>query len=267
MALRVFPVFAVAFLFMGAAAVLSDGSEASAPDLVYDLGSFFGTTSSPPEVVTWSGHGSDPKYAILEIYTNAFNRGTLSVDTSMAPSWWTVDVSGSKIVWTIRYGAVSDGDYAIVLSDGGFVTRVTAHITVSDSGSVVPDPSASKFVFRFDTAGGDPIPDKVFSSVTDESYVLDLGTVVPVREGYVFIGWLWNGATVSSVTCSAGSVVVLKAQWEKVSPEPPSVVIPTVWDGISELLGNAYVWAFLLAAGGGAALISRRRRSRAWGRY
>lgn len=260
-----FAVLVVLGVFIASSVLMvhSDRSEAASPDIVYDLGTFTGTTSSPATVVTWQGSGSGQQYVILDVCTAAYSRGDLFVDRSSAPSWWTVEVTSSKIVWRINYGAVCDGDYRIILGDSNFIFWVNAHITVTDSGSVVPDPSASEFRFTFDTDGGETMSDIVYSSVTHTSWLLDLSDVAePVRDGYRFAGWTWNGATVTSVTCQAGQTVTLKAVWEKVSPGgsgTDGIEIPDVLRDMEEFLLQPETLVILVLLMFGAALIVRGR--------
>lgn len=115
----------------------------------------------------------------------------------------------------------------------------------------------------FDVQGGSPEVQSIVNYSYDTEIEVVLPATAPVSDRHMaFKCWATErdgsgdvygpGETINmkvadSVVCD----VTLYAQYDV-------YFIPTVWDDLGELLGNSYVWLFLLVSLGGAAVIFRR---------
>ncbi|MDY0237017.1 MAG: InlB B-repeat-containing protein [Gudongella sp.] len=244
---------------------IADGTDA-AYDYSYDLGDYTGTTSSTATVITVSGSGTGDLYAYLEIITAAYRQGTLTVDSSNAPTWFTVDVTNNCIDFRIAYGAVGSGTFHHLFTIPSFGTiQFYADISVMDSGSVVPGGDHT-FTLRFDSLGGSSVSSVVVSS-EQSSHTFDLsGIDAPTKEGYSFAGWsLASDASsvllASTITLPADSSTTLYAVWDASGSSGGGLYIPTAWDDIIEVFSNVYVLLFLGIVAFGSVVIVRRRLS------
>ena len=118
-------------------------------------------------------------------------------------------------------------------------------ITLSEAGtqdmSSTINVNAKKWKLEFDACGGEPAPEKQYLEAGQKP----MEVADPVKEGYVFAGWAYNGQKVvlSEFTMPEGDAV-LTAQWSTAQSEDNS---GTPWAVIGAV-GGAVVLACVIVA-------------------
>lgn len=188
-------------------------------EYTYCIATKVATTSTPADTFSLYDQGDDNALGYFEIIRGAYNQGKLTVCSDWAPSWFTVDVTSSSVIFTIAYGAVCDGTYFHVFDCGSLGTYVIcANITVTDSGSVTPT-DFNSFTITFESNGGSYVP-PISISNKSTTYTYDIAGITSSKDGYTFVGWCDNSACAAvlistAITMDAGDTVTLYAVWEE----------------------------------------------------
>lgn len=252
--MRIGPVAAAAaalIMVFGACLVSSADSSEAASEVVYDMGVHEYTTNTRSQVFALGTANTDEAF-FAQAVSHSVQIGEYSF-SSNAPSWitWEVKPNDSKFYLTIIPGAPSDGNYTLTFNCYGYSSNIVCilkiHVIVTDSGTVVPDPDPSTsntFELLFDTQGGNAIG-PVRKVTVDDSMSVALANYVPVKNGYTFLGWasvpgsdvvdMGDYAIVNETT----SPKTVYAVWEPAEPE--TLILPTLWDGLIEILSNPLI--------------------------
>ena len=267
--------------FMGA--VQGVDADASHPvpqdaDFSKDLGSFSFSTDSPAYVMDFyemsQTDDSDNMFAfIAEAIYYGDNRGDFTIVSSYSPGWITVThpvINSMRSYLTITPGGACDDTFWFKIFSANSTFVLYLHVTVTDSGSVVPDPDQGQnsFTLRFDVHGGSAVS-SMYRTSSDSQVSFDISNVLSEKEGYTFKGWavdeegeslLSGTVTVRINDDSDHALKIIHAVWEEKSG---GIVIPTLFDGLIELFTNpVFLLIFIAGVLGLAYFIRGRQRCR-----
>ena len=263
--------FCTPFIGLAAQDLDADSSHPvpSSYDFRYDFGVREYTTSSSQDVLDLyeMGHSDQDLALINEILFSS--KRTLTIASSYCPDWISISFHSSqdRTFVTITPGAVCDDLFWIKFNvTGGRTLLLTFDIKVSDSGSVVPAVDENVFTLDFDVRGGSTVRSVVKHS-GESSVVFDLSEKSPVKQGFTFKGWsvdengesILSGSYTMRVSGSSHEAsATLYAVWEEV---PSGMFIPTLFDGIIELVNNPLVLVCSILGMFGLAFFIRGRMS------
>lgn len=210
--------------------------------------------------------GNDQLSSYQGIYIAGFDTGGL-------PGWITVEKSYTGTMYEDFVPSallVVDPLYATGSTDywvhsnmfGGILWVITVEVRDADP-TITPDETFS-YRIDFDTGEGDPLGPVIHDSPSD-TWTADLTLYVPTWSGHDFVGWAADESgeslyestlTLEGVSGEVVSITVY-AVWEE-----SSIVIPTFWDGLIELLTDPLVVVISLVLFFAVCLFIRNRTTR-----